>query len=62
MLNPAQRKTLITILIEVGKFTTVGLVIGYFVAPRPIALGTAIGGAIFAFVCFIIAVLLSKEE
>ena len=53
MLNGAQRKTLVTILIEVGKFTTVGMVIGYFVAPRPIAVGVAIAGALFSLCCFV---------
>jgi len=61
MLTAAQRKTLITILIEVGKFTTVGMVIGYFVSPRPIAAGVAVAGALFSLVCFVIAVLISKE-
>ena len=48
-------------LIEVGKFTTVGMVIGYFVSPRPIAAGVAIAGALFSLGCFVIAVLISKE-
>lgn len=61
MLTPAQRKTLVTILVEVGKFTTVAMVIGYFVSPRPIAPGAAIAGALFALACFVIAVLISKE-
>ncbi|MBI2986310.1 MAG: hypothetical protein HYY45_06035 [Deltaproteobacteria bacterium] len=51
-----------TVLIEVGKFTTVGLVIGYFVSPRPVDSSTAILGALFALVCFTLAVLLSKEQ
>ncbi len=61
MLNIVQRKTLVTILIEVGKFTTVGMVIGYFVSPRPIAAGAAIAGVLFALCCFVVAVLISKE-
>ena len=61
MLTSAQRKTLVTILVEVGKFTTVAIVIGYFVSPRPIAPGAAIAGALFALACFVIAVLISKE-
>lgn len=60
-MDKEQRKTLVTILIEVGKFTTVGLVIGYFIAPRPISAFTAILGAIFALLCFALAVLTSKE-
>ena len=61
MLNSAQRKTLVTILIEVGKFTTVGMVVGYFVSPRPIATGVAIAGALFYLACFVIAVVISME-
>ncbi len=61
-MDKERRKTLVTVLIEVGKFTTVGLVIGYFVSPRPITSLTAILGAVFAMVCFTLAVLLSKEQ
>lgn len=61
MLKLAQRKTLVTILIEVGKFTTVGIVVGYFVSPRPVAAGVAITGALFSLACFVIAVVISTE-
>jgi len=61
-MDKERRKTLVTVLIEVGKFTTVGLVIGYFVAPRPISPLTAVLGAVFALVCFTLAVLISKEQ
>ena len=61
LMDKERRKTLVTILIEVGKFTTGGLVIGYFVAPRPISSLTAILGFLFALMCFAAAVLISKE-
>ena len=61
-MDKERRKTLVTVLIEVGKFTTVGLVIGYFVSPRPVGSLTAILGAVFALVCFTLAVILSKEQ
>ena len=53
---------LVTVLIELGKFTTGGLVIGYFVSSRPISSFTAILGSVFALVCFALAVLISKEQ
>ncbi len=61
-MDKEQRKTLVTVLIELGKFTTGGLVIGYFVSPRPISSFTAILGFVFALVCFALAVLISKEQ
>jgi len=61
-MDKERRKTLVTVFIEVGKFTTVGLVIGYFVSPRPISPWTAILGAVFALVCFAFAILISKEQ
>jgi hypothetical protein len=61
-MDKERRKTLVTVLIEIGKFTTGGLVIGYFVSQRPISLPTAIWGAIFALACFTLAVLVSKEQ
>ena len=51
-----------TVLIEMGKFTTGGLVIGYFVSPRPISETAAIWGAILALACFALVVLVSKEQ
>jgi hypothetical protein len=57
-----RRKTLVTVLIEIGKFTTGGLVIGYFVSQRPISEAAAIWGAILALACFVLAVLVSKEQ
>jgi len=35
LMDKERRKTLVTILIEVGKFTTGGLVIGYFCGSSP---------------------------
>jgi amino acid transporter len=61
-MDKERRKTLITVLIEIGKFTTGGLVIGYFVSPRPISETAAIWGAILALACFALAVLVSKEQ
>ena len=51
-----------TVLIEIGKFITGGLVIGYFVSPRPISLSTASWGAVFALACFTLAVLVFKAQ
>jgi hypothetical protein len=61
-MDKERRKTLVTVLIEIGKFTTGGLVIGYFVSQRPIGGLTAILGAIFALLCFALAVFVSKEQ
>ena len=61
-MDKERRKTLVTVLIELGKFTTGGLVIGYFVSPRPISETAAIWGAILALACFAFAVLVSKEQ
>ena len=61
-MDKERRKTLVTILIEVGKFTTGGLVVGYFVAPRPISAFVAIGGAAFALACFTWAVFIAREQ
>jgi len=61
-MDKERRKTLVTVLIEIGKFTTGGLVIGYFVSPRPISLPTAFWGAVLALACFVFAVLVSKEQ
>jgi hypothetical protein len=60
-MDKERRKTLVTVLIEIGKFTTGGLVIGYFVAQRPISEETALLGAIFALLCFALAVYVSRE-
>jgi len=60
-MDKERRKTLVTVLIEIGKFTTGGLVIGYFASQRPIGLATAVWAAVFAFACFTLAVLVSKE-
>jgi hypothetical protein len=61
-MDKERRKTLVTVLIELGKFTTGGLVIGYFVSPKPIGLSTARWGAVFAFAGFAPAVLIAKEQ
>lgn len=60
-MDKERRKTLITVLIESGKFTTGGLVIGYFVSRRPISQWTVLWGAIFALLCFALTVYISRE-
>jgi len=61
-MDKERRKTLVTVLIEIRKFITGGLVIGYFVSQRPISASTAVWGAVFALASFALAVLVPKEQ
>ena len=58
----SQKKILVTILIEVGKFTFTGIVVGYFISTRIIPSWVVIIGIFFSLLCFMIAVYLSKEK
>jgi len=60
-MNKSQIKILKDILIEIGKFSFTGLTIGYFISPKPMSISVPIVGGLFSFLCFMGAIILSKE-
>ena len=61
MLDKEKRKTIVSILSELGKYTFTAIVIGYFISEKPIAALPLVGGVAFSAVCFITAVIVAKE-
>ena len=62
MLDREQKKTLVTIFSELGKYSFTAVVIGYFIADNEIGAWTFVGAITFSTICFVSAVALAKES
>ncbi len=60
VLTHEKRKTLVTILVESGKYSFTGLVIGYFALQPSFSPWVAVIGATFAIFCYTSAIYVSE--
>ena len=57
-----QKENLVTILINLGTVSFVGLVVGRFVSPEKVSLLDLVWGILFSTVCFVVVLLIEREK
>ena len=57
-----QKENFVKILINLGTASFVGLVVGRFVSPEKVSLLDLVWGILFSTVCFVIVLLIEREE